>query len=127
MHKDDVLLFSGFVGLFNLLLLWPLFFLFHYSKWELFEWPTRHQWTFLLLNGLVGTVLSEVLWLWYIIIDSYPCKIVLLVILLSVIKVWLLLDKDYSSYTSVLCSLIENQYLLTQRKMSHDISHLWFC
>lgn len=62
----DTVVFSGFVGLFNLLLLWPLFFLFHYSKWELFEWPTRHQWTFLLLNGLVGTVLSEVLWLWYV-------------------------------------------------------------
>ncbi|PNF40267.1 Solute carrier family 35 member F5 [Cryptotermes secundus] len=65
-HEDkmDIPMFFGFVGLFNLLLLWPLFFLFHYSKWELFEWPTRHQWTFLLLNGLVGTVLSEVLWLW---------------------------------------------------------------
>ncbi|XP_067001270.1 solute carrier family 35 member F5 [Anabrus simplex] len=65
-HEDkmDIPMFFGFVGLFNLLLLWPLFFLFHYSKWESFEWPTKHQWTFLLLNGLVGTVLSEVLWLW---------------------------------------------------------------
>jgi len=62
----DTVVFTGFVGLFNLLLLWPLFFLFHYSKLESFEWPTRHQWTFLLLNGLVGTVLSEVLWLWYV-------------------------------------------------------------
>ncbi|XP_063226128.1 solute carrier family 35 member F5 isoform X2 [Bacillus rossius redtenbacheri] len=65
-HEDkmDIPMFFGFVGLFNLILLWPLFFLFHYSKWELFEWPSHHQWMFLLLNGLVGTVLSEVLWLW---------------------------------------------------------------
>lgn len=58
--------FVGFVGLFNLLFLWPLFFLLHYSHWELFEWPNKHQWTFLLINGLVGTVLSEVLWLWWV-------------------------------------------------------------
>nr|CAD7267564.1 unnamed protein product [Timema shepardi] len=65
-HEDkmDIPLFFGFVGLFNLLLLWPVFFLLHYCEWEVFEWPTHHQWAFLLLNGLVGTVLSEVLWLW---------------------------------------------------------------
>lgn len=65
-HEDkmDIPMFFGFVGLFNMLLLWPLFFLFHYCKLESFEWPSKHQWTFLLLNGLVGTVLSEVLWLW---------------------------------------------------------------
>lgn len=65
-HEDkmDIPIFFGFVGLFNLLLLWPLFFLLHYSHWEPFEWPNRHQWTFLLINGLVGTVFSEVLWLW---------------------------------------------------------------
>ncbi|KAG8287208.1 hypothetical protein J6590_043578 [Homalodisca vitripennis] len=65
-HEDkmDIPLFFGFVGLFNMMLLWPLFFFLHYSHWERFEWPTKHQWMFLLLNGLVGTVLSEVLWLW---------------------------------------------------------------
>lgn len=65
-HEDkmDIPMFFGFVGLFNLLLLWPLFFFFHYSQWEEFEWPTHHQWIFLVINGLIGTVLSEVLWLW---------------------------------------------------------------
>uniref|UniRef100_A0A1B6DQK8 Solute carrier family 35 member F5 n=2 Tax=Clastoptera arizonana TaxID=38151 RepID=A0A1B6DQK8_9HEMI len=65
-HEDkmDIPMFFGFVGLFNLLLLWPLFFLLHYSQYENFEWPNKQQWTFLLINGLVGTVLSEVLWLW---------------------------------------------------------------
>ncbi|KAK6624523.1 hypothetical protein RUM44_011382 [Polyplax serrata] len=63
-NKIDIPMFFGFVGLFNLILLWPFFFLLHYNNWEPFEWPTQHQWMFLLLNGLIGTVLSEVLWLW---------------------------------------------------------------
>jgi solute carrier family 35 protein F5 len=57
-------MFFGFVGLFNLILLWPLFFILHYGHWEEFEWPNPHQWTFLIVNGLIGTVVSEVLWLW---------------------------------------------------------------
>lgn len=45
-------------------LLWPMFFLLHYSDLELFEWPNHDQWALIILNGLVGTVLSEALWLW---------------------------------------------------------------
>lgn len=65
-HEDkmDIPMFFGFVGLFNLTLLWPLFFILHYGHWEEFEWPNSRQWTFLIINGLIGTVLSEVLWLW---------------------------------------------------------------
>lgn len=44
--------------------LWPLFFFFHYYGLEVFEWPNHHQWLLIIINGLVGTVLSEVLWLW---------------------------------------------------------------
>lgn len=67
-HEDkmDIPMFFGFVGLFNLTLLWPVFFILHYGHWEEFEWPDTHQWTFLIINGLIGTVLSEVLWLWYV-------------------------------------------------------------
>lgn len=65
-HEDKIgiPLFFGFVGLFNLILLWPLFFVLHYSKLETFEWPTREQLLLLFLNGLLGTVISEALWLW---------------------------------------------------------------
>ncbi|XP_074042476.1 solute carrier family 35, member F5 isoform X1 [Leptinotarsa decemlineata] len=65
-HEDkiDIPLFFGFVGLFNLILLWPVFFFLHFSKVEVFEWPTREQLLLLLLNGLLGTVISEALWLW---------------------------------------------------------------
>lgn len=55
---------SGFVGLFNLLLLWPGFLLLHYTGFEAFELPSQMVWTYILINGLIGTVLSEFLWLW---------------------------------------------------------------
>ena len=56
--------FTGFTGLFCLTTLWPGFFLLHFIKWELFEWPNMYQWIYLLVNSLLGTVLSQVLWLW---------------------------------------------------------------
>ncbi|XP_008548608.1 solute carrier family 35 member F5 isoform X2 [Microplitis demolitor] len=65
-HEDrmDIPMFFGFVGLFNLTLLWPIFFILHYGHWEEFEWPNSRQWTFIVINGIISTVLSEVLWLW---------------------------------------------------------------
>lgn len=68
--KMEIPIFFGFVGLFNFLLLWPTFFLLHYCKWESFEWPNKHQWTCLIINGLIGTVLSEALWLWGCLLTS---------------------------------------------------------
>ncbi|XP_068102440.1 solute carrier family 35 member F5 isoform X2 [Hyperolius riggenbachi] len=62
--KLDIPMFFGFVGLFNLLLLWPGFFLLHYTSVEAFELPNKLVWMYLVINGLVGTVLSEFLWLW---------------------------------------------------------------
>uniref|UniRef100_UPI00398F836E solute carrier family 35 member F5-like isoform X8 n=1 Tax=Pristiophorus japonicus TaxID=55135 RepID=UPI00398F836E len=62
--KLDIPMFFGFVGLFNLLLLWPGFFLLHYTGFEAFEFPTKTVWMYILINGLIGTVLSEFLWLW---------------------------------------------------------------
>ncbi|KAM4025001.1 solute carrier family 35 member F5 isoform 2-T4 [Anomaloglossus baeobatrachus] len=63
-EKLDIAMFFGFVGLFSLLLLWPGFFLLHYTKFEAFEFPNKLVWIYLVINGLVGTVLSEFLWLW---------------------------------------------------------------
>uniref|UniRef100_A0AAQ4RPD7 Solute carrier family 35 member F5 n=1 Tax=Gasterosteus aculeatus aculeatus TaxID=481459 RepID=A0AAQ4RPD7_GASAC len=62
--KLDLPMFFGFVGLFNLLLLWPGFLLLHYTGFEAFELPSQLVWTYILINGLIGTVLSEFLWLW---------------------------------------------------------------
>ncbi|XP_008327236.1 solute carrier family 35 member F5 [Cynoglossus semilaevis] len=62
--KLDIPMFFGFVGLFNLLLLWPGFLLLHYTGFEAFELPSQLVWTYIIINGLIGTVLSEFLWLW---------------------------------------------------------------
>ncbi len=64
-HEDnmDSPMFFGFVGAFNALFLWPGLALFHVSGVEPFEAPTTRQLEFLIVNGLIGTVLSELLWL----------------------------------------------------------------
>lgn len=63
-EKLDIPLTLGFAGIFCLLLFWPGFFILHYFQLELFEWPNTYQWLILLINGVVGTMLSQVLWIW---------------------------------------------------------------
>lgn len=63
-EKIDIPLFFGFVGLWNFLLMWPLFFVLDLTKIEVFAWPNRSQFIVLFLNGIFGTVISEALWLW---------------------------------------------------------------
>ncbi|XP_071941987.1 solute carrier family 35 member F5-like [Antedon mediterranea] len=62
--RIDIPMFFGFVGLFNFLIIWPGFFLMSNLHLELFELPSRKVWCYILVNGLIGTVLSEFLWLW---------------------------------------------------------------
>ena len=64
-YKLDMPLFFGFVGLFGVLIFWPGFFILHYTDVERFELPPDLKtWLLLLLNAAVGTLLSELLWLW---------------------------------------------------------------
>jgi len=55
-------LFLGFVGLWNLLFLWPIFFLLAWLGVEELEPIPREAWAKLVVNALVGTVLSDYLW-----------------------------------------------------------------
>ena len=52
----------AFVGLINFLFLMPFFLVLNYTGLETFEFPDGEVLGFLLLNGLFGTVLSDVLW-----------------------------------------------------------------
>ena len=60
----DAPMFFGFVGVFNLVLLWPGLLVLGLVGSEPFELPNKTQWQFLVVNGLVGTVFSELIWLW---------------------------------------------------------------
>nr|XP_039261425.1 solute carrier family 35 member F5-like [Styela clava] len=60
----NVPMFFAFVGIFTFLLLWPGLLVLHYTKVEVFELPDKQTAIYLIVNGLVGTVLSEILWLW---------------------------------------------------------------
>lgn len=62
--KIDIPMFFGFVGLFNFLMIWPGIVILHYTSIEPFQLPRSNVWIYLAVNGVVGTVLSEFLWLW---------------------------------------------------------------
>ncbi|KAI9316055.1 hypothetical protein BX666DRAFT_1954441 [Dichotomocladium elegans] len=57
-------LFFGYVGVFNILLLWPFIPILHWTNVETFELPPSGMiWAILLLNAFIGTFLSDYLWL----------------------------------------------------------------
>lgn len=57
-------LFLGLVGLFNVLMFWPLFIFLHYFELEIFEWPNKQQAISILINGVIKATLPEIIWLW---------------------------------------------------------------
>eukprot|EP00123_Amoebidium_parasiticum_P020475 comp5043_c0_seq1/m.1139 comp5043_c0_seq1/g.1139 ORF comp5043_c0_seq1/g.1139 comp5043_c0_seq1/m.1139 type:complete len:491 (-) comp5043_c0_seq1:10-1482(-) len=66
----DMGMFFGFVGLFNVLLLWPFFLVLHWFGLEPFELPEGMTWLYLAVNAVVGTVLSDYLWLYSTLLTS---------------------------------------------------------
>ncbi|KAG5510903.1 hypothetical protein JKF63_06404 [Porcisia hertigi] len=60
----------GAVGVLNLFLLWPGLVLLSVTGTEPFAWPSWKQFWFLLLNSLVGTNLSDVLWARSVVLTS---------------------------------------------------------
>ncbi|KAF9134706.1 hypothetical protein BGW39_006129 [Mortierella sp. 14UC] len=57
-------LFFGFVGLFNLVLLWPMFGVLHWTGVEPFELPADTKVVWMIgINAIVGTFVSDYLWL----------------------------------------------------------------
>ena len=54
--------FLGMVGLFNFVLIIPLFFVFNATGYETFEWPNREAIISMTLNAIIGTVISDYCW-----------------------------------------------------------------
>ncbi|CAG8508403.1 16476_t:CDS:2 [Cetraspora pellucida] len=64
-------LFFGFVGIFNVFLLWPFFLLLDLLKIESFQLPPDNTiWIMIAINALVGTFLSDYLWLLAVLMTS---------------------------------------------------------
>ncbi|KAK3325660.1 hypothetical protein B0H66DRAFT_133837 [Apodospora peruviana] len=60
--RVDMPLFFGLVGLFNVLFLWPGFFILHYTGIETFELPpTGKIWTIIMVNS-ASSFLSDMFW-----------------------------------------------------------------
>ncbi|KAJ4863849.1 eamA-like transporter family domain-containing protein [Trichoderma breve] len=60
--KVNMQLFFGLVGVFNLALLWPLFFILHWTGLEPFELPPTSQiWTIIIVNAIASFV-SDISW-----------------------------------------------------------------
>ncbi|KAJ4509810.1 hypothetical protein HRR83_006860 [Exophiala dermatitidis] len=63
-------LFFGLVGTFNLVLLFPLFPILHYTGLERFELPpTPHVWTILLTNS-ISSLFSDICWAYAMVLTS---------------------------------------------------------
>jgi len=62
-HEDRLIMpmFFGFMGIINFLTLWPFLLTWSALKFEPLEMPSGRVWGFLILNGLIGTVLSDIL------------------------------------------------------------------
>ncbi|KAF8951724.1 hypothetical protein BGZ52_010045 [Haplosporangium bisporale] len=62
--RVNMSLFFGFVGLFNLVLLWPFFGVLHWTGIEPFELPRDAKVMWMIgVNAIVGTFVSDYLWL----------------------------------------------------------------
>lgn len=53
----------AFLGAFVFITGWPFLILLHFMGWEKFELPSRNALGLLIANGLIGTVLSDLLWM----------------------------------------------------------------
>ncbi|KAG5926923.1 hypothetical protein E4U42_002799 [Claviceps africana] len=60
--KVDMRLFFGLVGVFNLLLLWPLFFILHWTNIEPFELPTKGTVLTIIIVNSVASFVSDICW-----------------------------------------------------------------
>lgn len=68
--KVNMPTFFGFVGLTNVLLMWPGFFVLHYTGWEVFELPSAGRVTWILLLNALGSMLSDIAWAYAVLLTS---------------------------------------------------------
>jgi solute carrier family 35 protein F5 len=68
--KIDLQLLFGFIGLFNIVFLWPFFFILDYFNVEKFVLPDANTFLWLFVNGFLGSALSDFLWAKSVVLTS---------------------------------------------------------
>lgn len=68
--KVNMPIFFGFVGLTNVLFLWPGFFILHWTGFETFELPSTNRVTLILLLNATGSMLSDIIWAYAVLLTS---------------------------------------------------------
>jgi solute carrier family 35, member F5 len=68
--NTKILILFGFIGFFNIILFWPIFIIFDFLNFENFEFPNSGVFFYLILNGLIATVLSDLIWAFSVILTS---------------------------------------------------------
>ena len=63
-------LFFGLVGLINIFLLWPLFFIFHFTNIETFAMPPTSRVTLIVLMNSVTSLVSDLCWAYAVLFTS---------------------------------------------------------
>lgn len=63
-------IFFGFVGLFNILCLWPLFLILHYTGLEPFHLPPSSRVTTILLSNSAASLISDYFWAYAVLLTS---------------------------------------------------------
>lgn len=66
----DLGMMLSFVGLFSTVIAWPIIPLLHVWGWETFELPSKHVAGIMILNALIGSVLSDFLWAKSVVLTS---------------------------------------------------------
>ncbi|KNC82565.1 hypothetical protein SARC_05139 [Sphaeroforma arctica JP610] len=69
-ERCNMMMFFGFVGLCNIVLLSPVCIVMQILSSEAFVWPAARPFMYLCLNAIVGTVLSDYLWIYSTLLTS---------------------------------------------------------
>lgn len=96
--RTNMPLFFGFVGLFNVFLLWPAFIILHYTGIELFGFPRTSKTSMIIIANSMSSLVSDICWAYAMLLTS-PLVVTVglsLTIPLSLVG-QMVLDAQYSS------------------------------
>lgn len=114
--------FFGFVGMFNIVLLLPLFPILHFSKLEVFNWPpTIRIWTILLVNS-VSSLISDICWAYAMVFTS-PLVVTVglsLTIPLSLVGEMIIQGRFESWIYWVGAMIVVGSFVFVEREEKHE-------